>query len=175
MFNCFRPTYHAKSIYEVPRDFYQKLGIKNLLIDLDNTLGSYRDVHPSRQASELVATLIDAGYQVLIISNNKGPRVARYADELGVQHLSSAHKPLKRRFISFLKEQRCNIQETLLIGDQLLTDSLVAHRLGIKVLLTEKLVKEDQWTTRFNRLFDRPLRAYFKRKQLLTSWRSLYE
>jgi predicted HAD superfamily phosphohydrolase YqeG len=65
--------------------------------------------------------------------------------------------------------------ETMLVGDQLLTDVLVSHRLGIRVLLTEKLVLEDQWTTRFNRLIDAPLRRYIKKKGLLIEWKTLYE
>ncbi len=169
------PHYHATSIYEVPSDFYEKLGIKHLLIDLDNTLGSYRDTHPSRQACELVATLCRAGYHVIIISNNKGPRVSRYASELGVPYLSSARKPFKRRLLAFLVKQKFELAKTMLIGDQLLTDTLAAHRLGIRVLLTEKLVSEDQWTTRFNRLIDRPLRQYLRKKHRLTSWRQAYE
>jgi predicted HAD superfamily phosphohydrolase YqeG len=66
-------------------------------------------------------------------------------------------------------------KDTILIGDQLLTDVFVANRLGIRVILTEKLVKEDQWTTRFNRMIDKPLRRYLKKKQKLKSWRENYD
>ena len=35
------PSFLAASFYEIPVSFYQKLGIKNLLLDLDNTLAPY--------------------------------------------------------------------------------------------------------------------------------------
>jgi predicted HAD superfamily phosphohydrolase YqeG len=56
-----------------------------------------------------------------------------------------------------------------------LTDTFVANRLNIRILLTEKIVKEDQWTTRFNRLIDVPLRRYLKRKHLLKPWERAHE
>jgi HAD superfamily phosphatase (TIGR01668 family) len=175
MLKNFIPTYHAISVYEIPIDFYRLIGVKNILIDLDNTLGCYRDAHPSRQASELTASLREAGYRVIIISNNKGPRVSGYADNLNVPFLNSARKPSRRRIASFLEGSGFHKKDTILIGDQLLTDVFVANRLGIRVILTEKLVKEDQWTTRFNRMIDKPLRRYLKKKQKLKSWRENYD
>ena len=38
-------------------------------------------------------------------------------------------------------------------------------------ILTDKIVKEDQPTTHFNRLFDRPIRRHLKRKGKLIDWR----
>ncbi len=175
MIKAFIPHYHSQSIYEIPIDFFSRIGIKNLLIDLDNTLSSYRDRHPSRRAAALIESYRRFGYNIVIISNNKGPRVSTYAEELGVPFLNSAHKPLKRRLLNFIEGHRFRLNETALIGDQLLTDCLVAHRLGILVVLTEKLVPEDQWTTRINRLIDRPLRSYYKRHKLLKNWRQAYD
>ena len=169
------PTYHASTIYDIPLPFYQSLGVKTILIDLDNTLSSYRDYHPSRRACELVEQLTKYGYHVIIISNNKGPRVSSYADNLGVPYLSSARKPFIKRIRSFMDSRGFNKAKTILIGDQLLTDVLVANRLGIRVILCEKLVPEDQWTTRFNRLLDKPIRRHLKKKQQLKSWREAYE
>jgi hypothetical protein len=175
MLKAFIPTYHSPSIYEIPIDFFSRLGIKNLLIDLDNTLSSYRDLHPSRQAAALIESWRGFGYNIVIISNNKGPRVRTYAGELDVPYLNSARKPLKSRLLNFIETHKFQLSETALIGDQLLTDCLVAHRLGITVVLTEKLVPEDQWTTRINRLIDRPLRRYYKRHRYLKNWREAYD
>jgi len=170
MFKRFIPTYHAQSIYDVDPGFYKSVGVKNLLIDLDNTLGSYRDLHPNREAVALVSRLRTMGYNVIIISNNKPRRVSAYADNLGVPYLASAGKPFKKKLSALLNSRRMSPKETLLIGDQLLTDTVVARRLGIRIVLTEKIVKEDQWTTRFNRLLDRPIRAYLRKRQYLKEW-----
>ena len=60
-----------------------------------------------------------------------------------------------------------------MIGDQTVTDIACGNRARIKTVLTDKIVKEDQPTTHFNRLFDRPIRRKLARKNLLRDWRNL--
>ena len=169
------PDYYASSIYEVSPDFYAKNGLKNLLLDLDNTLDSYRSNSPSEQVGQLINDLRAYGYQLVIVSNNKEARVKKYAEILGVPYLPSARKPFAYKFKRLMIKAQFNPLETILIGDQLLTDVLASKRAGIRSLLTEKIVPEDQWTTRINRLFDRPLRRKLKRQNRLLSWRNFYE
>ncbi|MGI6714347.1 MAG: YqeG family HAD IIIA-type phosphatase [Bacilli bacterium] len=171
----FVPHYYASSIYEVPIDFYSQRGYRKLVLDLDNTLDSFRAKVPSERALHLVRSLQKAGYMVIIVSNNTEKRVAPYAAVLGVKFLSSARKPFGYKFKKFFRTEGIDPRETLLIGDQLLTDVLASKNAGISVLLTEKIVKEDQWTTKINRLFDRPIRALLRRKDRLPCWRKFYE
>ena len=65
-------------------------------------------------------------------------------------------------------------EETMLVGDQLMTDVLAGRGAHIRVMLTEKVVKEDQFTTHFNRLLDRPIRKHLKKKGKLPDWRTKY-
>ena len=175
MFQCFVPNVYAKSIFEVPTDFYQRLGIKNILIDLDNTLDSYRLYVPSPRAVALVKDLQAHGYHLYILSNNHGPRVSSYANAIGLPYLHSARKPFAFKVKKVLREQNFLPHETLLVGDQLMTDVRCAKKAGIRVMLTEKIVEEDQWTTHINRVFDRPIRRYLKKKGLLTEWVNYHE
>ncbi|MCX5775786.1 MAG: YqeG family HAD IIIA-type phosphatase [Firmicutes bacterium] len=170
MFKRFIPDYHAASVYDVEIQFFLSHGIKNLLIDLDNTLDSYKLFSPSKRAVVLKEKLIAAGINVFIISNNHGPRVTAYATALGVEYLHSTRKPFAYKVKRLLKEKKYRPEETMLVGDQLITDVLCAKRAGIRVLLTEKIVTEDQWTTHFNRLLDRPIRRYLKKKGRLKEW-----
>ena len=62
----------------------------------------------------------------------------------------------------------------MLVGDQLMTDTLAAKGAHIRIVLTEKIVKEDQFTTHFNRLLDRPIRKHLKKKGKLLDWRIIY-
>lgn len=175
MFKSFVPSFHASSIYEVTPEFYTSLGVKNLLIDLDNTLDSYRLYVPSKRAIELVENLKKAGLNLYILSNNHGPRVESYATKIGLPFLHSARKPLAYKVKKVLSDQHFLASETMLVGDQLLTDVMCAKKAGIRVLLTEKIVPEDQWTTHFNRFFDRPIRRLLKKKGLLREWVSYHE
>ena len=165
---------HAKSIYEIDVDFFVKANVKVLIADLDNTLDSYRLFHPKPRAFDLKKRLEDAGIKLVIISNNKGRRVGSYAKDLDVPYVWSARKPFAGKINRFIKDNNLNKDEVMLVGDQLITDVGAANRAKIKVVLTEKLVKEDQWTTHINRIFDRPLRKRMRKKGLLPDWREVY-
>ncbi len=86
--------------------------------------------------------------------------------------LANAHKPFKKRILQYIAMMKIDVAKTVLIGDQLLTDVVVANKIGLSVVLTEKIVQEDQWTTKFNRLFDRPIRKHLRQRKLLPDWRN---
>ena len=171
MFKKFIPYAHSQSIYEIEIDFYKRNGITTLFMDLDNTLDSYRAREPKPQTIEYVSELKKNKITPIIISNNKAKRVSGYANLLGVEFLSSARKPFSRRIKAEIVRRNLKKDEVMLVGDQLMTDVLAAKGAGIKVVLTEKLVKEDQWTTHINRLIDRPIRKYHRKRNNLINWR----
>ena len=173
MFKRFIPFAHAQSIFEIDLDFYKKLGIKYVFADLDNTLDSYKQATPLAKAKELKEKLEKVGIELIIVSNNTGKRVQLYSKELGVRHFSSLAKPFSFRIKKIMKSNGINKDETIMIGDQIVTDISCANGAKIKSVLTEKLVPEDQPTTRFNRLFDNPLRKKLRKKNLLRDWRQI--
>ena len=102
------------------------------------------------------------GIKLYIISNNTGDRVSQYANSLGVEYLNSTRKPFSYKLKRFILEKGFINDECLLVGDQLVTDVPCGLGAGIRVMLTDPIVDRDQWTTRFNRLLDKP-----KRKRLI--------
>lgn len=171
---CRRKVYAAaKSVYEITTDFYIKSGVKVLLIDLDNTLDSYKLYHPTEKAYELIKKIRDAGITPIIVSNNKGKRVSSYANDLGVKYINSAMKPFASRINKFVKAHGYNKDEMMLIGDQMVTDVGAGNHAHIRVVLTEKLVPEDQWTTRINRILGNRIRKHQAKKGKLIDWRTL--
>lgn len=171
MLKRFIPFAHAKSIFEIDVGFYKKLNIKYVFADLDNTLDSYKQKTPLAKAKELKNLLNKNGIELLITSNNTGKRVTEYSKNLGVRYCPSLGKPFSVKLRKLLKQFNIKNEEAILIGDQIVTDVSCANGAGIKSVLTEKLVKEDQPTTRFNRLFDTPLRKRLNKKNLLKDWR----
>lgn len=168
------PTYHAKNVYEIPLEFFTQIGIKNLLVDLDNTLASYKEHEADNKAKAFIKSAVDAGLNVVIVSNNRGSRVEAYAKSLGIDFKANMKKPLKFKFTRLINEKKFDKHATILVGDQLLTDVFVANRVGIRSILVEKLVEEDQWTTRINRRLEHPFRNRLVKKKLLKSWRDIY-
>ena len=172
MFKRFVPFAHAQSVYEIEPEFFKKNGVKVLFLDLDNTLDSYKAKVPQERTINLVNNLKEKGIEPVIISNNKPHRVCGYADALGVSFLASARKPFSKKIKAELAKRNLKPEEVMLVGDQLMTDVLAARGAKIRVVLTEKVVKEDQWTTHINRLMDRPIRRYHRKRNNLIDWRN---
>ena len=173
---CFRRVIfaHAKSIFEIDIEFFKYHNVKILMMDLDNTLDSYRLYTPTERSREFIQKLIDNGIKPFIVSNNTGKRVSSYANALGIEFLSSSAKPFGFKIKKLIKARNWNKDEIMMVGDQMLTDAGMANKANIRFILTDKIVKEDQWTTHFNRLYDRPMRKLYAKKGKLKDWRTLY-
>jgi len=174
MFKRFIPFATAKNIYEIPMEFYKKLGIEVLMMDLDNTLDSYKLFKPTEKAVKLISALRENGITPIVVSNNKGKRVKSYADALNIEYVNSARKPFSFKLNKVIKIKNLNREKLLFIGDQMMTDVLACRGAHVRMILTEKLVKEDQWTTHINRLFGNRIRHYLKKRNKLKDWREIY-
>ncbi len=166
----FIPTYYARSVYEIEPSFFISEGVKTLLIDLDNTLASYDELLPSAETIEYINKLKAANLAVYIVSNNRDKRVREYAEALGVPYLAGVRKPFAGKLRRYLQKEGVALRDVMMIGDQLLTDVFCANNLGVKIILTEQIVERDQWTTRFNRLLDRPIRKKLQKNGKLKEW-----
>lgn len=173
MFDKLIPFAHASSIYDIDASFFKRHGVETLFVDLDNTLDSYKALFPSKRAIDYVNYLKRQGIEPIVISNNSKDRVGEYASKLKVRFLSRAFKPFSGRLLKFIADNDIDITKTMLIGDQIMTDLLAAKRANIRIVLTEKIVKEDQLSTHLNRLVDTPIRKHLIKNNKLTDWRKV--
>ena len=167
----FVPYATAKSVYDIESSFFVKENIKYLFLDLDNTLDSYKEMTPRKDAHLLKERLEQIGIIPIIVSNNRGKRVRSYARALGVKYFNSVGKPFTFKIKRILKQENIKTNEVMLIGDQLITDIAMSNKAKIKSIYVEKLVKEDQITTRFNRLFEKLIKHILTKKRLFIDWK----
>lgn len=166
------PFAYATSLYEVELDFFAKLGIKTLLLDLDNTLAPYTEAVPSEKTKALIDGFKKAGLLPIVTSNNRGGRVKTFCDALGIECACLMAKPFSFKIRRLLKEKGLSPEETMLIGDQIETDVKAGNGAHVRVLLTEPLdTSHEPFTTVINRIFDRPTRKRLRKKGLLKPWR----
>lgn len=165
---------HAKSIYEIDPKFFISNNVKTLLVDLDNTLDSYKLFHPTEKVYKLIELLHSNNIRVVIVSNNRGKRVKTYANDLKLEYIANTQKPFAKKINKFVLENNLNKDEMMHVGDQMMTDVGAANRANIRVVLTDKIVKEDQLTTHFNRIIGRILRKRLTKKGLMIDWRDCY-
>lgn len=171
IWKVFIPTYHCVRLFDVPAAFFADHGYKVLCIDLDNTLASFRSKTPSDEVKDWIRRLQKAQLKIIIVSNNKAPRVKQYLTSFDIPYLAQAGKPSPSKLKRFLNQHNIPLNSVIMIGDQLLTDCWMANQLGIDSLLTEKLVREDHWPTWINRILEAPVKQWLKRHHLLKNWR----
>ena len=104
------------------------IGIRFLMIDLDNTLAAYNERKPAQTISEWTAGIKKGGIEMAIVSNSvrKG-RVEEFADMLGVGFVKGAHKPSPKSLLHLMRARGYKAGESALIGDQIYTDVLAAN------------------------------------------------
>lgn len=150
----FVPDMYQKSIYHIDYDKLVDNGIKCLLLDLDNTCVPYKDKEPNKRLVELIETLKDMGFKLIIFSNATKKRIAPFKKVLNVDCLARAKKPSKSSFLKVLKLFNYNLSDIAIIGDQLYKDILGGNRVGIKTILVNPMSKDDMFLTKliFRRL-----------------------
>ncbi len=163
----------AKTLFEIPFSFYEKKGIRILLLDLDNTLIPYTASSPDERFLTWLGGAKKAGLEVHICSNSAGKRVKKFASESLCSAECWMRKPFSGPLKKLIRENGWNKGEVILIGDQIMTDVKAANGAGIRCILTEPLSSKEPPWTRFNRLFDRPIRKKIVKKGLSKPWEDI--
>ena len=127
---------------DIERDLLA-LGFRFVLLDIDNTILT-RDTHEvPRDAGFWLAKARDAGITFCLVSNNWHEGVYQLANRLSLPIVAKAVKPLPPAFLRALGKIGATRAATVVIGDQLVTDVLGAHFLGMKAYLLAPLVEQD--------------------------------
>ena len=139
---------------DIDRDLLAQ-GYRNVLLDVDNTILT-RDTHEvPRDAGFWLGQARDAGISFCLVSNNWHEGVYQLAGRLDLPIVAKAVKPLPPAFLMALHKLGARRSETVVIGDQLVTDVLGAHFLGMKAYLLAPLVEQDLPHTLMLRNFER--------------------
>ena len=131
---------------------------------MDNTLVAAETGLATPELERWLERLKNDGFQVIIVSNNCRRRVAQVADELDIPYISRARKPSRRAFHQALGLLRLEPDETVMGGDQLLTDIYGGKRLGLYTILVNPISPVEKWTTRVNRFFEKGIIRLLKKQ-----------
>ena len=161
----FRPTAIKPRIGDVTPQLLQRLGAGAVLLDVDNTIATYTSHEPAPGAVDWVKGLGEAGFRVVIVSNNYKRRVAAFAARFGVEFISFAIKPLPFGYVRAARMLGLRCRDCAIIGDQIFTDVIGANLCGMRSVLLEPIEPEEGWTFRVRRYFERGLRDKFKTRE----------
>lgn len=167
MFKRMVPDKYVASIYCVSFQELADMGVKSVIVDLDNTLVGSKHLEAPPELIEWLDQLQQHGFQVMIVSNNTKTRVSNFAKPLNIPFIHGAKKPFGQAFDRALKQLDSAPHETVIIGDQLLTDVLGGNRRGLHTILVVPVSDQDAMCTKISRSLERFFFRWMKRKGLI--------
>ncbi len=146
------PNMYAANVFEIDYDYLHEKGIYNLIFDIDNTILPVNGMDVSKELQNLFSNLNKRGFNILIVSNNTKERVIPIAYKLETGYLFKADKPKKEAFEKALITLDGNIENTAMIGDQMLTDIKGANEFGIYSVLVDPVSDKYDFKTGTSRI-----------------------
>lgn len=158
-----RPDFIFGTYSEVTPDFCQKNGITAIISDIDNTLVTYDDAEPTPEVKAWVSALADAKVKLAFVSNNDRERVERFAAPINVPAFAKSAKPMTGGLKLALAALDAKKNETVLLGDQLLTDVMAAKRFGVRAIAVPPIKDKKTLFFRAKRRIEKPfMKRYLK-------------
>lgn len=168
MIEKYIPDMYMKSIFDIDYKKLKNMGIKCLLIDLDNTIVPYYIKTPSRKIKDIIEKIKEYGFKVIIFSNSPKSRLIPFKDKLEVDCAYSCKKPFPIKFKKVLKIYKYNESQVAIIGDQLIADIFGGNNVGIFTILVDVLQKKDFPFTKINRFFEKIIYKRLSNKKMFT-------
>jgi uncharacterized protein len=167
MFSSFVPNQYVPSIYKINLEELKEKGMKSIIVDLDNTLVESDRKSATPLLIEWIQQLQALGFRVMIVSNNSKTRVSQFAIPLQIPFIHKARKPLSRCFRKAMMELDTDVNCTVMVGDQLLTDVLGGNRIGLYTILVVPISDTEGFFTKINRRVERYVFRWMEKRGLL--------
>lgn len=163
MLQRFYPDEWLDSAYDIDFAGLRTRGIKGLIFDIDNTLVEHGAPADDR-AIALFESLHNLGFKMMLLSNNKEPRVKMFCDAVkGAAYIYRAGKPGRRGYENAMKRMHTDKDTTVFIGDQLFTDVWGARRCGIYSILVKPIDKKEEIQIVLKRYLERMVLYFYKK------------
>lgn len=134
------PRGYYASVTDLKPEALKAKGIRLILADLDNTLVAYGVPEPTADIVAWKDALHAAGIELFLLSNSRKPtRASHFATALGIPYQGHSGKPKRGGYFKALERMNCRPEETIMVGDQIFTDTLGANRAGIVPLLIKPI------------------------------------
>lgn len=164
MLRRFYPDVDIKSAYKIDYEAFYRHGYRGVIFDIDNTLVPH-GAPATEEAIKLFERLHAMGFQTMLLSNNKEPRVKSFADPLQSKYIYKANKPGKAGYEKAMKQMGTEVANTLFVGDQLFTDVWGAKRLGIFTILTSPIHPKEEIQIVLKRFLEKIVLFFYYRQK----------
>ena len=162
----FVPEYRFETFDLASAEFLIGIGVKGIILDIDNTLEPYENELPGNHVVAWLNSLNACGIKAAIVSNNGRDRVELFNKNLGLPAYYKAKKPFKKNLYKAMSDMNTTPEETILMGDQVFTDVWAAHNAKIRAILVPPINDKKDIFTRFKRLLERPILRKYERRNI---------
>ena len=149
------PDYIFPTIQDIDDDFFRKLNIRFLIMDIDNTLVPYTCPEPTKQAHAFLQRLKKANIAGGFVSNNHAARVELFNKTIGLPYICNAKKPFTAGIKKLMKIIEADKMHTALIGDQIFTDIYGGNRAGLTTILVNPIESSETPFFAFKRKYEK--------------------
>lgn len=134
---------------------YRELGYDTILLDIDNTIAVPNTGICDERAEKFIRDLEEAGFKVVIFSNNTNKRVEMFKRDIPVEYNCWSMKPIPLSYLIACKRMGTKPERTIVLGDQLITDILGANLSGCYGIYCKQLQEKDSRITSLNRKIEK--------------------
>ncbi|NLO34806.1 MAG: YqeG family HAD IIIA-type phosphatase [Clostridiaceae bacterium] len=159
-----KPDTYCANLDDLDFPAFFEDGYRLVLLDVDNTLARHGSFAADEYARRAIDRAQQAGLACRIVSNAGKKRIHAYAATLGLPYVAWARKPSTRGIREACRIESIEPEATIMIGDQILTDIVSAHRAGCLAVLVRPRYNQEALHVRLKRFFERIVLAAYKLK-----------
>ena len=158
------PKVYLDSTYEIDFEQYYQDGYRAIIFDIDNTLVPH-GAPADQRAIALFKRLHALGYQTMMLSNNKEPRVKMFCDAVDAEYIYKAGKPNPANYREAMKRMHTDEKNTLFVGDQIFTDVWGANKAGIYSILVKPIHPKEEIQIVLKRYLEKIVLHFYKKSK----------
>ncbi len=152
----FRATRYVASLPQLSVEELVAEGVRLVLLDRDNTCVPRGADLPPAEVMAWLDRAREAGLRLCLVSNNfHSTQVRASADQMGVDAVDHAMKPLPFALVRAMRLMGAVPGETVMVGDQVFTDVTAGNLAGVRTVLVRPQSRRDLWYTHVFRVFER--------------------
>lgn len=111
----------------------EEYGIEGIIVDVDNTLRKQMR-HIPKCNKDWIDSL-RGRIKITILSNGIDKKIREYFNEIGIDYISFAYKPLKKNFIKACEKMKLPPEKVMVIGNNRFNDIFGGKRNNMRTVL----------------------------------------
>lgn len=159
------PNLILPSLFDITPERLDQLGIRALILDVDNTLRAHGASEPYDGVLHWIKQMREHNIILMIASNNFKKRIAPFAKQLDLDFFAMSCKPLPIGLSRAINKIALPTHQIALVGDQVFTDIAGGNLKGIYTILISPYTTESGLLWKAKRMLEKPVIWRYNKKE----------